>query len=118
MSEFEEKVLDMLKNIDEKLNKILNGEAKSAQPETKASAPAPKEADSSGKTVKPSAVVDKQKEEEQLEEKPPVEGRRVCADCGGTSFKEQEDRSKVLHQMGGIKIYAKRYICKSCGKEM
>ncbi|MFX1391189.1 MAG: hypothetical protein ACFE9Z_14075 [Promethearchaeota archaeon] len=68
-------------------------------------------------TVKPSAIVDKQEEEARLEEKPPVEGRRVCPECGGTSFATHEDKTQVLHQMGGVKIYAKKYVCKICGYE-
>ncbi|MHA2182848.1 MAG: hypothetical protein ACXAAH_15625, partial [Promethearchaeota archaeon] len=66
---------------------------------------------------KPSELVEKQKEEERMIEKPPVEGRRVCPKCGGTAFNTIEDKSQVLHQMGGVKIYAKKYICKGCGAE-
>ena len=66
---------------------------------------------------KPSELVERRKEEERMIEKPPVEGRRVCPKCGGTSFNAVEDKSQVLHQMGGVKIYAKKYICKGCGTE-
>ncbi len=68
-------------------------------------------------TVKPSEIVDRQEEEARMEEKPPVEGRRVCPECGGTTFSTLEDKSQVLHQMGGVKIYAKKYVCKQCGYE-
>jgi ribosomal protein S27AE len=68
-------------------------------------------------TIKPSAIVDKQEEEARMEEKPPVEGRRVCPECSGTTFATHEDRNQVLHQMGGVKIYAKKYVCKKCGYE-
>jgi len=98
LSEFEEKVMEMLKKIDIKLDKILAMETKT---------PAPK----------PSELVEKQQEEEKMKEKPPVEGRRVCTKCGSTEFNTIEDKSNVLHQMGGIKIYAKKYICKKCGEE-
>ena len=60
-------------------------------------------------------MVEKQKEEERLKEKPPIEGRRECPECGATDFIEQEDRSKILHQQGGLKIYAKKTTCKKCG---
>jgi formylmethanofuran dehydrogenase subunit E len=114
LTEFEEKVMEMLKKIDEKLDKVLkNGSNHSA------SQPPPTVTATSSKAtmVKPSAVVEKQEEEEKMKEKPPVEGRRICTKCGGTTFNTEEDKSNVLHQMGGIKIYAKKYICKTCGTE-
>ena len=112
MSEFEEKVLELLKKIDEKLDKVLAAGSKAAAPAPKPAAVASEPAS----TVKPSAVINKQEEEEKLIEKPPVEGRRVCS-CGNTTFNTVEDKSEVLHQMGGMKIYAKKYICRKCGKE-
>ena len=114
MSEFEEKVMEMLKKIDEKLDKVLEMGSKAPAPQP---TPAATSTASVATTVKPSALVEKQQEEEKMKEKPPVEGRRVCTKCGGTTFKTEEDKSNVLHQMGGIKIYAKRYICKTCGTE-
>ncbi|MFX0104143.1 MAG: hypothetical protein ACFE75_01475 [Candidatus Hodarchaeota archaeon] len=68
--------------------------------------------------VKPSTIVEQQEIEEKLREKPPIEGRRICPECGGTAFNTVEDKSQVLHQMGGVKIYAKKYICKKCGAEI
>ena len=120
MSEFEEKVLDMLKKIDEKLDKVL--EIGSKHPEPKP-APAPEPAASSptpsvASTVKPSELVEKQEAEEKAKEKPPVEGRRVCPKCGGTAFRTEEDKTQVLMQQGGLKIYAKKNICKGCGTEV
>lgn len=111
MSEFEEKVVSLLETINTKLDKLLNS---GGSPETSeiSRATAPSEG-----TVKPSAVVDKQKEEERLKEKPPIEGRRVCPKCSGTDFNEQEDKSQVLHQQGGLKIYKKKTVCKNCGYE-
>ena len=113
MSEFEQKVLKLLEEINSKLDKVLKTEptAVSATSSVSVSSPA-------ATTVKPSAIVEKQEEEAKLEEKPPVEGRRVCPECGGTSFNAVEDKTQVLHQMGGVKIYAKKYVCRSCGKEM
>jgi len=111
LSEFEEKVLNLLEKINEKLERLLG----SKTTETISSSPSPSVRDS---YVKPSAVVEKQEEEEKALEKPPVEGRRICPDCGGTSFNAVEDKENVLHQLGGVKIYAKKYICKKCGKEM
>jgi hypothetical protein len=67
--------------------------------------------------VKPSVLVEKQQEEERAKEKPPVEGRRVCPACGGTSFNTEEDKSQVLFQQAGIKIHPKKYICRNCGTE-
>ena len=119
MSEFEEKVLDLLKKIDEKLDKVLEVGSKKPEPkpapvaEPAAASPTP-----AASTVKPSELVEKQEEEEKAKEKPPVEGRRVCPKCGGTTFNTEEDKSKVLHQMGGMKIYAKRHICKGCGMDV
>ena len=69
-------------------------------------------------TVKPSELVEKQEEEDRAIEKPPVEGRRICLKCGGLAFNTVEDQSQVLFQQGGIKILAKKYICKSCGSEV
>ncbi len=105
MTEFEEKILSLLGTINEKLDKLLNvSHAQSSIPEIKS-------------TVKPSEVVEKQEEEEKAIEKPPVEGRRICTKCGGFAFNTVEDQSQVLFQQGGMKIYAKKHICKSCGQE-
>ena len=110
MSEFEEKILNLLEKIDEKLDKLLDTK-KSGGVETKAVV-------SMGEGyVKPSTVVEKQEEEQKAIEKPPVEGRRVCPACGGTTFNTEEDKTQVLFQQGGMKIFAKKYICKSCGTE-
>lgn len=106
MTEFEEKVLTLLRTINEKLDKLLGSSPKSTI-EVKAAGTG---------TVKPSVVVKKQEQEAKAIEKPPVEGRRICPECGGTDFRTEEDKSQILHQMGGIKIYAKRYICKKCGR--
>ena len=70
-------------------------------------------------TVKPSAVVDRQIEEEKIakgEIVAPLEGRRVCS-CGSTEFNAVEDKTKPLHYVSGTPIYAKKHICKRCGKE-
>jgi len=103
MTEFEEKILTLLGTINEKLDKLLN--VKTSQP----SIPEVRT------TVKPSELVEKQKEEERAIEKPPVEGRRICPKCGGLSFNTVEDQSQVLFQQGGMKIYAKSYVCRTCG---
>jgi len=106
---FEEKVLNMLEKINEKLDKLLGSES-SSESEIKTG--------SSLETVKPSEIVEKQEAEEKAMEKPPVEGRRICPECGGTSFNTEEDKTQVLHQQGGIKIYKKKYICRKCGREV
>ncbi|MFX1417661.1 MAG: hypothetical protein ACFE9N_01945 [Promethearchaeota archaeon] len=113
MSEFEQKVLKLLEDINLKLDKLMKAEPISVSSTPVASAPSTPAIT----TVKPSAIVDKQKEEARLEEKPPVEGRRICPECGSTTFATHEDKSQVLHQMGGVKIYAKKYVCKQCGYE-
>jgi len=110
MPEFEEEVLSLLRKIDEKLNKLLSANNSKAE-STKTVTP-PED-----KYVKPSAVVEKQEEEEKAKEKPPVEGRRICPACGGTSFNTEEDKSQVLFQQAGMKIFAKKYICRNCGTE-
>ena len=112
MSEFEEKVLELLKKIDEKLNNIIGAGNKAAEPSPK---PAEKPTESAP-TPKPSAVAEKQTEEVKVEEEPAAEGRRVCPGCGSTEFNQIEDKSQILHSMGGIKIYAKKNQCKKCGK--
>jgi ribosomal protein S27AE len=111
LSEFEQKVLKLLEDINTKLDKLLTAEPTPISSTQKPSV-APE-----ATTVKPSAVVDRQEAEARLEEKPPVEGRRICPECGGTAFATHEDKSQVLHQMGGVKIYAKKYVCKKCGYE-
>lgn len=112
MTEFEDKVLNLLENINKKLDILLSGSP------SMASNAAASEINSKEGYIKPSAVVEKQEEEAKALEKPPVEGRRVCPECGSTDFRTEEDKSQILHQMGGIKIYAKKNICKSCGYEM
>jgi len=140
LSEFENKVLEMLKKIDEKLDKVLGTKASTESvkvPEEvtpakkevvtpakkEAVTPAKKEAVTPAKkeavkptTMKPSEVVEKQVEAEKIKEKPPVEGRRICK-CGSTEFNTVEDKTKVLFQQGGMKVYAKKLICKKCGEE-
>lgn len=118
MSEFEQKVLKTLEEINSKLDSLLKGGPSGSTP-TPTAAPttqAPAEVSETSRP-KPSELVERQKEEERMEEKPPVEGRRVCPECSGTTFATHEDRSQVLHQMGGVKIYAKKYVCKNCGYE-
>ncbi len=110
MPEFEEKVLSLLKKLDEKLDMLLD--AKGFETESKQST-----APSNDEYVKPSSVVEKQEEEEKALIKPPVEGRRVCPACGGITFNTEEDKSEVLFQQGGMKIFAKKYICRQCGTE-
>ena len=110
MPEFEEETLSLLRKIDEKLDKLLGASRLEAESLKTATPP-------EDEYVKPSTVVEKQEEEEKAKEKPPVEGRRVCPACGGTSFNTEEDKSQVLFQQAGIKIFAKKYICRNCGTE-
>ncbi len=110
MPEFEENVLSLLKKIDEKLDRLLG--AKGFETDSKPSIAQKKEV-----YVKPSAVVEKEEEEEKAKINPPVEGRRVCPACGGIAFNTEEDKSQILFQQGGMKIFAKRYICRNCGTE-
>lgn len=112
MTDFEDKVLNLLENINKKLDTLL-----SASP-SMASNKGVSESNSEEGYVKPSAVLEKQEEEAKALEKPPVEGRRVCPECGGIDFRSEEDKNQILHQMGGIKIYKRIYICKRCGYEM
>ena len=110
MSDFEQKVISLLEMINQKLDSLLD--AKSQTRTVSHSVP------EAGGTVKPSSVVERQEEEEKARENPPIEGRRICPKCGGTAFNTVEDQSQVLFQQGGMKIYAKKYICKSCGTEV
>ncbi|MFX1427214.1 MAG: hypothetical protein ACFFBE_12240 [Promethearchaeota archaeon] len=112
MSEFEQKVLKLLEEINSKLDSLLKGgPTVGSVPSTSTTlTPEPSR-------PKPSEIVERQEEEAKMEEKPPIDGRRVCPDCGGTAFATHEDKSQILHQMGGVKIYAKKYVCKQCGYE-
>ena len=113
MSEFEEKVIKLLETINGKLDKLL-GSSSGGSIAPAAPSPEPAVAESAG-GLKPSELIDKQKEEERLKVAPPIEGRRVCPDCKGTDFDEREDRSQPpIHQMGGIKIYRKKITCRKC----
>ncbi|MFO8017039.1 MAG: hypothetical protein R6U96_00245 [Promethearchaeia archaeon] len=113
MSDFEEKVLERLDSIVEKLDQLLNGETSSEFKESAESS-----SGDEAETVKPSEVVNKMEQEEREKEAPPVKGRRICPECGETDFKTIENKDRVLHQQGGMKIYAKKYICKKCGHTM
>ena len=113
----------MLKKINEKLDKVLEVGSKKPEPKPEpkpapAAEPAIASPTPAASTVKPSEFVEKQEEEEKAKEKPPVEGRRVCPKCGGTAFRTEEDKTQVLMQQGGLKIYAKKNICKGCGTEV
>ncbi len=118
MSDFEEKVLDLLKKISEKVDKLFK--KKETEP-TMAAAPATPTAKvtiKSTPTVKPSAVAKKQEEEEKLakgEIKPDSESRRVCPKCGSTEFNAVPDKSKILYYVASTPIYAKKNVCKKCG---
>jgi len=110
LPEFEKEILGLLRKIDEKLDKLLSTNSLKTESIKIATPP-------ENEYVKPSDVVEKQEEEEKAKEKPPVEGRRVCPACGGTSFNTEEDKSQVLFQQAGIKIFAKKHICRNCGTE-
>ncbi|MFX1273863.1 MAG: hypothetical protein ACFFBP_14140 [Promethearchaeota archaeon] len=129
MSEFEQNVLKKLDEINQKLDKVLKmGEShQTPAPASPTPTPAPAapvhQPPASSSTpgitnVSPSALVERQTEMEKAIEKPPLEGRRVCPACGGTTFNTVEDKTQLLSAMGGIKIYAKKNICKGCGKEV
>ncbi|MHA2391294.1 MAG: hypothetical protein ACXAEX_04940 [Promethearchaeota archaeon] len=119
MSEFEQKVLKILEEINGKLDALLKGGTPALSQSTTVTSTAPTPATTPEVSrPKPSELVEKQKEEERMQEKPPVEGRRVCPECSGTAFNTIEDKAQVLHQMGGVKIYAKKYVCRKCGYEM
>ena len=115
MSEFEQKVLSKLDEISQKLDKVLqaSGSPQAAPAPAPAASPAP-----AATTVSPSALVEKQRAEQEQVVAPPVEGRRTCPSCGGFDFNAVEDKSQLLSAMGGIKIYAKNYVCKKCGYTM
>jgi hypothetical protein len=117
MTEFEDKVIKLLETIDSKLDKLL-GPGSAGVTSVDAGKVIPTASEAPAPSIKPSAVVEKQEAAAKAIEKPPIEGRRTCPNCSGTSIKEQEDRTQVLHQMGGMKIYAKKLICRNCGYEL
>ncbi|MBN2152996.1 MAG: hypothetical protein JW839_16205 [Candidatus Lokiarchaeota archaeon] len=45
------------------------------------------------------------------------ETRIVCPKCNSTSLRIENDRSRVLSYMGGVPMYAKKYICRRCSFE-
>jgi len=103
----------ILEGIDNKLDKLLGTESSSNTQEDVLSE------EEEIAPVKPSLIVEKQKEEETPEVLPPAaEGRRVCPKCQGTAFSTIEDKNEVLHQMGGMKIFKKLYVCKICGTQV
>jgi hypothetical protein len=141
--EFEKKVINLLESINKKLETLvgsdqsspsikseeLSASIKSEEPtasiESEASSASIESKESSVKvesspTRKPSEVakLEEEKSKEEDETLVKTEGRRVCPNCGGTDFKEEPDKTRVLHQQGGLKIYAKKYICKNCGTEL
>ena len=117
MSEFEQKVLSKLDEISQKLDKVLQATGSPATAAPTAPTPAPSPAPAAT-TVSPSALVEKQRAEDEKVAAPPVEGRRTCPSCGSFDFNAVEDKSQLLSAMGGIKIYAKNYVCKKCGYTM
>ncbi len=113
--EFEKKVINLLETMNEKLDSLLGSGQSSASIKSEESSIKIE----SISTKKPSEVAKKEKEKEEVESGLiKIEGRRVCPNCGGTDFKEESDKSRVLHQQGGLKIYAKKYVCKRCGTEV
>jgi predicted nucleic-acid-binding Zn-ribbon protein len=111
MTDFEEKILSLLEKINDKLDLLLRGSNPEIQIASSTSSP-------ERTTRKPSEIIERQEEEEKAKDKPPIEGRRICPKCGSTNFNTEEDKSQVLFQQGGIKIFAKKYICRVCGTEV
>ena len=111
MSEFEEKVLELLEKIDIKLDKMLGSSTTTLEP-----VKIPTEIMPETKEVETEKEPELETTTAPVEEEQAVEGRRVCPECGSTEFNQIEDKSQILHSMGGIKIYKKNYQCKKCGK--
>jgi DNA repair exonuclease SbcCD ATPase subunit len=42
------------------------------------------------------------------------ESRIICPKCSSTSVRAESDRSRVLSYMGGVPMYAKKYVCRKC----
>jgi hypothetical protein len=106
LSEFEQKVMDLLVHMDSKIDQLLNGGT--AEGTIDLSEP---------ELIRPSTFSYEKRAEKLTEERSSAEGRRVCPGCGGTSFRTEEDKDKILSMHGGVKIYAKKYICKKCGSQ-
>ena len=124
MSEIQNEILELLKKISRKIDKLSSIKAEQPAPAPKAVAPTPavgKATIEASSYVKPSAVVQKQEEAEKEakgEVKPKTEGRKVCPKCGATEFNAIDDKTKPLHYISGSPIFAKKYICKKCGAEV
>jgi predicted RNA-binding Zn-ribbon protein involved in translation (DUF1610 family) len=45
--------------------------------------------------------------------------RLICPSCGasGDAIKKVQDKSKIVDNVEGIPIYARKYVCKKCGFE-
>jgi len=43
-----------------------------------------------------------------------TESRIICPKCSSTSVRVESDRSRVLSYMGGVPMYAKKYVCRKC----
>ena len=120
MSEFEEKVLNILEGIDKKLDKLVSAEISKRRAESSGSTTTSSTASvgaTSLSATRSSTIGGVQETDGPSEEKALTETRRVCPKCSGTAFNAVEDKTQLLHSMGGVKIYAKKYVCRSCGHE-
>ena len=125
ISEIQDEILELLKKISRKIDKVGSMRESAPAPAAKAATPAKPAA---GKVtieetsyVKPSEVVQKQVEAEKAAKgdlPPPTEGRKTCQKCGSFEFNTVEDKTKPLHYVSGTPIYAKKSICKKCGAEV
>ena len=124
ISEIQNEILELLKKISRKIDKVSSIQAEVPKPTAPVTPSKPatgKVTISAPSTVRPSAVVEKQIEEEKAakgELPPPTEGRKTCRKCGSFEFNTVEDKTKPLHYVSGTPIYAKKSICKKCGSEV
>jgi hypothetical protein len=112
IEEILQKILDKVKDLDNKIDSVLVRLASLDMSKGSGSSSAKVAADGDRLRM-PSDV----KTDEALAEKPSIEGRVKCPNCGGLNIQQKEDKTKPLDYIAGKPIFGKINYCKQCGKE-
>ena len=113
MSVTQDEILELLKRISEKVDKLVNSKTENPASVAKVASAKGKIEIVTSSMVKPSEVV-----KERVEAEKEVKERRVCPECGATEFNAVDDKTRPLHYISGAPIFAKKYQCKKCGYEL